>query len=39
MIVSGERKELKINQSGFFEVMPSISESCYKKSEIQEELQ
>jgi len=24
MIVSGERKKLKINQSGLFEVMPSI---------------
>ena len=37
IIVSGERKELKINHSGLFEVMPSISELCYKKSEIQEE--
>ena len=39
MIFSGERKELKINHNSLFEVTPCISELCYKKSEIQEELQ
>jgi hypothetical protein len=39
IIVSGESEELKINHSGLFEFMPSISELCYNKSEIQEEIQ